>query len=75
MSDNQDVVARLVWNEAEEAYEVEWNHSNERTKDIFSEGSRREALKACDDGIADLKFFRLLLAELGRINSRGHTLH
>ena len=34
MSDNEEVIARLVWSEEEENYEVEWNHTNERTKDI-----------------------------------------
>ena len=75
MNENEEVIARLVWSEEEKNYEVEWNHTNERTKDIFKEGHRREGIKACEDGIADLTFFRMLLIEMGEINSRGHTLH
>ena len=74
-SENEEVIARLVWSEEEKNYEVEWNHTNERTKDIFKEGHRREALRAGDDGIADLTFFRMLLIEMSEISSHGHTLH
>jgi len=73
--DNEEVIARLVWSPEEEIYEVEWNHTNKRTKDIFKEGQRREALRACDDGIADLTFFRMLLMEMSDISSHGRTVH
>mgnify|MGYP001062670030 FL=1 len=67
-----EVIARLVYDDDTEIYEIEWNHSNPKTADIFVNKSRSEAMRACDDGIADLTYFRLLLEEVER---SAPTLH
>tara|TARA_B100000214_G_scaffold367659_2_gene338109 strand:- start:1145 stop:1369 length:225 start_codon:yes stop_codon:yes gene_type:complete len=67
-----EIIARLVYDKETEIYEIEWNHSNPKTADIFVNKSRHEAMRACDDGIADLTYFRLLLQEVER---SAPTLH
>jgi len=67
-----EVIARLLYDDDTEIYEIEWNHSNPKTADIFVNKSRSEAMRACDDGIADLTYFRLLLEEVER---SAPTLH
>lgn len=74
MSDDV-IMARLIWCEDSGKYEIEWNHSNTRTKDIWKDASQAEAVRACDDGISDLMFLRMILTGVDQITSEGHTIH
>jgi hypothetical protein len=74
MSDDV-IIARLVWSEDLDKYEIEWNHKNCRTKNIWKESDQTEAVRACDDGISDLMFFRMVLTGMDQITSDGNTIH
>ena len=74
MSDDV-IMARLIWCEDREKYEIEWNHGNSRTREIWKHGSQTEAVRACDDGISDLMFLRMILTGMDQITSDGHTIH